>query len=206
MLPVMTTETEPADAVDPDRIDERVFLQGVTWEDYERLLEIRGESSVPRMTYLNGELELMSPSTDHERAEFCLARLLIAWSEEVGVPLEGYGHWTVRKRRVKRGAEADGCFVVGEKRNPKRPDIAIEVIWTRGGLSKLDVWRKLGVPEVWFWKDGALTFHVLRGDRYEPAERSDLLPALDPALFARCMAAPSQIAAVRELRETLRAR
>lgn len=42
-----------------------VHLRGVTWRDYERLLEIRGESSKPRYTYLEGELEIMSSSKTH---------------------------------------------------------------------------------------------------------------------------------------------
>ena len=37
--------------------DHIVFLDGVTWEDYERFLAIRGDRSAPRMTYLEGVLE-----------------------------------------------------------------------------------------------------------------------------------------------------
>jgi hypothetical protein len=50
----------------PDRIDRRVTLHGVRWQDDEALLAIRGESSATRLTYLDGELELMSPSFDRE--------------------------------------------------------------------------------------------------------------------------------------------
>jgi hypothetical protein len=39
--------------------DERVFLHGVSWEDYERIASLRGESAVPRLIYLDGVLELM---------------------------------------------------------------------------------------------------------------------------------------------------
>jgi hypothetical protein len=42
---------------------------------------------------------------------------------------------------------------------PSLPDVAIEVIWTRGGLDKLDVYRGLGVPEVWTWQEGRLRFY-----------------------------------------------
>lgn len=47
--------------------DQRVRLHAVGWADYEELLAMRGESAVPRVSYLEGELELMSPSADHER-------------------------------------------------------------------------------------------------------------------------------------------
>ena len=46
--------------------DHIVVLHDVTWEDYERVLEIRGEHSAPRLSYLEGELEIMSPGQDHE--------------------------------------------------------------------------------------------------------------------------------------------
>ncbi len=36
---------------DPNSTDHFVYLHG-RWEDYERLLAMRGESSVPRITYL----------------------------------------------------------------------------------------------------------------------------------------------------------
>jgi hypothetical protein len=61
------------------------------------------------------------------------------------------------------------------------------------------------VREVWFWRDGRLTFHVLRGARYEAVARSELLPALDSALIERLMTArTSQAQAVRDLRAELR--
>jgi len=35
------------------------------------------------------------------------------------------------------------------------------------------------------WKDGEIEVHALRGDNYERAPRSELLPDLDLALLAR---------------------
>ena len=64
-------------------------LSGANWEAYERLLELRGERRVPRITYLEGQLELMSPSRYHEIDKKRLARLLEAWAEEKGIALEG---------------------------------------------------------------------------------------------------------------------
>ena len=46
--------------------DDIIVLRDVTWADYQRLLEIRGERPVPRLTYLEGALELMTPSRPHE--------------------------------------------------------------------------------------------------------------------------------------------
>jgi len=166
---------------------------------------MRGESAGVRITYLDGELELMTPSLDHEAWKTRLARLIEAWAEQRGVDLEGYGSWTVRSEAAGRGVEADECYVVGAPMaEPKRPDIAIEVIRSSGGIDKLEVYRGLGVPEVWLWGDGTLRFHLLRGAAYVPSPRSALLPDLDPALIARRMAGGTQSQAVKELRAALR--
>jgi Uma2 family endonuclease len=202
--PAPRVDVSPA-SPDPSRIDQRVRMHGVSWQAYEAMLAWRGERSTPRMTYLEGELELMSPSRLHEILKTRLARLLEAWSEEKGIPLDGVGSWTIRDASAERGAEADECYVLGDAANASRPDFAIEVVWTGGGIDKLDVWRKLGVSEVWIWEDGALTFHLLRGQRYVRAARSALLPTFDPLLVARFMTGSTQAEAVKALRAELKA-
>jgi len=190
----------------PEWIDQRVTLHGIRWQDYEALLAMRGESSAIRVTYLNGELELMTPSITHEDLRVRLGRLLYAYAEETGIELEGFGSWTVRNEAKARGIEADECFVLGPVVEPPTvPHLAIEVIWTSGGIDKLDVYRGLGVPEVWFWQDGALRIYLLDGDGYRRSPRSRLLPDLDPDLIVRCMAYPSQTQAVRGLRAAITA-
>jgi len=37
-------------------------------------------------------------------------------------------------------------------------------VWTSGGISKLEVYGRLGVRQIWFFEGGELTFHALRGD------------------------------------------
>ncbi|WP_295436389.1 Uma2 family endonuclease [uncultured Thiodictyon sp.] len=187
-------------------LDQRVQLHGIRWQEYEALLAMRGENSGTRVTYLDGEVELMTPSIDHEDLRTRLGRLLFAYAEATGIELEGFGSWTLRKETQGRGIEADECFVVGPiTRPPEIPDLACEVIWTSGGIDKLEVYRGLGVPEVWFWKDGALRIYCLEGEAYIRTARSRLLPDLDPDLIVRCMAYPSQTQAVRGLRAALRA-
>jgi Uma2 family endonuclease len=191
----------------PEDADQRVRLHGRSWEDYEALLAMRGESSALRITYLEGEVELMSPGRPHERYKVRLGRLLEAWAEESGTLLEGFGSWTLKRREAERGAEADECYVVGRPDSDETiaaPDIAIEVVWTSGGIDKLEVYRLLGVRDVWFWQNGRLSFHALRGSTYAPVPRSEVVPALDPAVIEQCMTEPSQTAAVAALRRLLR--
>ncbi len=202
----MVTPLSSPPEFNPDRIDQRVTLHGVSWDAYEALLTARGESAGVRLTYLKGELELMTPSIDHEALKKRLARLLEAYAEECGVELEGYGSWTVRRAERERGVEPDECYVLGP-RDPADldvPDIAIEVVWTSGGLDKLEVYTGLGVRELWIWQEGALTFHDLRGNAYVRVSSSELLPNLDASVLASFMSGASQTQAVRSYRKALR--
>jgi Uma2 family endonuclease len=165
---------------------------------------------VPRITYLQGLAELMSPSRYHEIDKKRFARLLETWSEIAGVPLEGYGSWTLKEKAQERGAEADECYTVRRvaKSDDDRPDIAIEVVWTSGGINKLDVYRKLGVREVWFYERGKLRFFALRreaDDVYLEIPRSELLLELPIDVLLACMREPDQTSGVRALRAALAA-
>ena len=194
----------PKTPVDPDtEYEDRIWFSGVTWEDYERLLAMRGEKAVPRITYLDGEVELMVPGRPHEFTKTTVARLLEAWADERRVPLTGYGSWTLRKRRRKSGLEPDECYMVGDVRK-RVPDLAIEVVWTSGGIDKLEVYRRLGVGEVWDWQGGIITVHVLHGTAYRRAQRSVLLPELDLAQLTLFAQRESQPHAVWDYRRTLR--
>jgi Uma2 family endonuclease len=53
---------------------------------------------------------------------------------------------------------------------------AIEVVWTSGGISKLSVYARLGVPEVWMWMKGKLQVYALSGTRYSPIAMSGTRP------------------------------
>jgi Uma2 family endonuclease len=168
------------------------------------VLAMRGEKSGTRITYLKGVLELMSPSADHESLKTMLARLLEAYADARGIELQGYGSWTVKSAEKERGFESDECYILGVRdEKPVIPDIAIEVVWTSGGIDKLEVYRGFGVPEVWFWQNGALRFFVFQDGTYLPSPYSRLLPELDPVLIARFMGEASQTQAVRAFRAAI---
>lgn len=84
----------------------------------------------------------MTPSRDRERLKKTLARLLEAYAEEAGIELEGYGSWTLKAQDQERGIEPDECYSIGSS---QKPDLALEVIWTTGGLDRLDIYRRLGI-------------------------------------------------------------
>ena len=193
-----TASSMPPAGVDPDQ---RIILHDIDWWKFETMLAIRGDRAGVRLTYLEGELEIMSPSRTHESIKKMLGRLIEAYADHQGLILEGYGSMTMRNAPTLRGIEPDECYALGA---PKEyPDLAIEVIWTSGGLDKLDVYRKLGVSEVWIWEKGRLQLHALRGETYLPIPRSGLLPRLDVGLIERCLGCETQSEAVRVFRQAL---
>jgi Uma2 family endonuclease len=179
-----------------DSVDQRVLLRDVPWATYVALADARHESAVPRITYCQGRLELMSPSIHHERIKSNIGRILEAWALREGLDFDGFGSWTLRNEDSKRGLEPDECYMLGSL-DKAVPDLAIEVAWTRGGMDKLEVYRGLGVGEVWTWMDGEIHVHVLVEGAYVRSSASRLLPGLDLGKLARCASLPRQTEAVR---------
>lgn len=182
--------------------DQRIVLHGVPWSHYEAQLAVRGDASSPRISYLDGAMELMSPSKHHERVKSYLGRLVEAFALERGVDLSPYGGWTLKDAPKAAGVEPDECYLIGDQ-DRETPDLVIEVIWTSGGIDKLEAYRRLRVPEVWFWKNDALTVHVLRGERYDEVPESACLPGLDLDLVLSLLDRPTAMQAVRAMRERL---
>jgi Uma2 family endonuclease len=129
--------------------DDNIVLRDVTWADYQRLLEIRGDRPVPRLTYLEGALELMTPSRSHESLKSMIGRLVEAWCLEKGVGITPYGSWTLESKEAERGVEPDECYVLGDAAEPERCDLAIEVIWSSGGTLRSIAARS--------WRESTLT-------------------------------------------------
>lgn len=85
------------------------------------------------------------------------------------------------------------------------PEIALEVIVTHGAIDKLEVYRGLGVREVWLYEAGAFKIVALRDDRYELIATSEVLPEADLARIAFYAKNPDQHSALRAFRDELRA-
>jgi Uma2 family endonuclease len=183
--------------------DRRVVMHGVPWSHYEAQLALRGDVSVPRISYLDGEMELMSPSKDHERIKSYIGMLVETFALERGIDLSPYGGWTLKRAPKRAGVEPDECYLIGADQSRETPDLVIEVAWTSGGIDKLEAYRRLGVPEVWFWKDGAIRIYVLSGEAYQEREASVALPGLDMALLTSFLEHPTAIQAVKAFRSAL---
>jgi Uma2 family endonuclease len=188
--------------------EQHVVLRTMSWQDYEALLAIRGDRAGVRMYYLDGEIEIVSPTKSHEGMKTLLARLLEAWALESRVVLGGFGSWTLKNEMREAGAEPDECYIVGDDDQKDVPDLVIEVEWSRAtGLDKLEIYRRLGVRELWTLKsNGRLVVRVLDKGEWVERAKSKLLPKLDLAWLCSFLEISPQGKAVHALSDAMRAK
>ena len=186
----MATATPTARPIKTQPVPEQRFLlRGVGWEGYETLLALLGDRPI-RLTYDRGDVELMSPSHDHECFKTRLGRLVETLTMELDIPCEGAGSTTWRKQIEDRGLEPDECYYIANadrvagRRNldltvDPPPDLAIEVEISRSALDRMGIYAALKVPEVWRFDGESLTVYLLQADgTYAPSPTSRSLPFL----------------------------
>ncbi len=172
--------------------EQRVTLHNVSWETYERLLADLWDSSAPRLTYDRGTLEIMSPSSEHERYNRTAAQIVEELAVELDVHLESLGSTTFRREDLDRGFEPDSCFYIrnaagvrGKKRidlgTDPPPDLVIEIDISSPSLAKLPIFAKAGVPEVWRFDGSSLAIYELVGGEYMGRDSSVAFPAVTAA-------------------------
>ncbi|MEO0759698.1 MAG: Uma2 family endonuclease [Cyanobacteria bacterium J06648_16] len=184
--------------------EQRLQLEGITWQQYDALVTLFiNQFPALRMTYMEGVLELMTTSPEHERLKIIIARLLEAFAEERDIDLNGYGSATFRQEAAARGLEPDECYSIGAL--GEVPDIAIEIVLTSDGIDKLAVYQGLGVQEVWFWENQRFQLYGLIDAEagYEQLSSSRLLSQLDVSVLAQFIDRPSQTQAVKAYRKFL---
>lgn len=81
----MTTAAHPAALAK----EQRLILPSVTWQQYESLSATLGDFPGLRLIYLEGNLGIFMPSSEHEPPKKATARLLERYAEEIDVPLHG---------------------------------------------------------------------------------------------------------------------
>ena len=87
----------------------------------------------------------------------------------------------------------------------RRPDLAIEITWTSGGIDKLDAYRKLGVREVWYWEKGRIQIYLRRRAPFEAVAASQALPGIDLDQLTSFLDRPTASQAIRDYGAALRA-
>lgn len=166
-----------------------VIFPHQTWKDYERLLNLRQEKTLPKL-YFNSktqEIRLMSPLPSHGKRIDLLRDLVKIILRRKGKDWECFDPITL-KIPNQAGLEPDTCFYIDNRQailgkdkidltvDPP-PDLAIEVDLT--SLTDIRTYEIIKIPELWIYRQESLEIYLLEGNSYQNSEKSDLFPDIN---------------------------
>jgi Uma2 family endonuclease len=181
--------------------EQHFFCLGMNWERFQVIQKSFENIPGVRLFYCQGVLEIVTISKLHELISHLMAGLLMTYFEIKEIEFFPSGSYS----QIIPGIveyQADLSYCLGTDKS--RPDLCIEVVVTSGSPIKLEKYKLMSVPEVWFWEDGTLAIYYLREAEYEKVVKSELLPDLDLSLLNRCLLISSPLEAVKELRRHLK--
>jgi Uma2 family endonuclease len=178
--------------------EQKVIIEPVSWQTYERLLADLDDRSAPRLTYDCGVLEIMSPTARHEELNRNLALIVTIVAAALGLDVRNLGSTTFRREDINRGFEPDSCFYIEHEAavrgkakidlsHDPPPDLVIEIDITRGSLDKFPIYGHVGVPEIWRYDSHHLTIFHLVDDEYQARESSRAFPEIKAADLAQLL-------------------
>jgi Uma2 family endonuclease len=161
-----------------------VILSCQTWEDYEKLLNLRPEK-VPLKIVFNAhsqEIKLMSPLPGHGNRVDVLSDLVKILLRSQQKEWHGFEPITLKKFK-QGGLEPDFCFyidnreqILGKERidlalDPP-PDLAIEVDLT--SATNIEDYQAIACPEVWIYRQNKLLIYLFDGQKYQQIKGSKI--------------------------------
>jgi Uma2 family endonuclease len=182
-----------------DRLDTPILIGGMTWREFKATEQLLARPGV-RLSFLDGVLEIRQmPGRQHETIKGRIGALIEAHLETIGLDFVPTESLTLESETGLVKREADKSYELGA--NKERPDLAIEVVVTSGGIDKLTAYQRLQIAEVWFWEKGELSLSALGDAGYIKIDRSQVLPRLDIQLLIRCVNLPNHLQAIKEFRQ-----
>ena len=183
--------------------DNTLVLEGISWEIFEQLATILQDVEGTKLVYLDGDLEIrMSPSKAHEEAKSTIGLLLEAYLRAKHIRFYATGSITLGQKDTLGRKEPDESYTLYRKKDI--PDLVVEVVISSGSINILEIYRRIGVPEVWFYQDEALTVYSLSNNQYLKVKHSSLLPELSLEHFAQYIRYSDQYDAVTEFIESFK--
>ena len=181
-----------------EREAEPILISDLTWREFKAVEQLIDRPGL-RLSFLDGVLEIRKmPGKKHETIKKRIASLVEIYLEFLGLDFTPTGSVTLENEFEKVKREGDKSYELGANR--KHPDLVIEVVVSSGGIDKLEAYKRLQIPEVWFWMNDELLFYSLGNDVYEAVSKSQLLPSLDVGLLMRCINTENHAQALREFR------
>lgn len=172
--------------------DQQFLIQDADWPAYQAMLRAVGDRHV-FVTYSQGRLELMAPSWEHDARAERIGQLIRILAEELNIPLIGGGSTTFRREDLDRGLEPDRCYYIANQARVRGrteidlavdppPDLCVEVELSRRLLDRIEIYQRLGVPELWRDNGRILRVFALADGVYVERPNS---PALAPVTVAQ---------------------
>src|ERR671932_1680671 len=192
----MTTALEKLEG-----LDEPILIDELSWREFKVVDQLLSRPG-GRLSFLDGVLEIRRrPGRKHETIKERIGSLLDLYLLQMGIDYQPTGSMTLESPSGLVKREADKSY----KLEPNRefPDLAVEVVVTSGGINKLEAYKRLQIPEVWFWENSRLSLYALREQGYEEIPSSQLLPELDIGLLVRCVNMPSHVEAIKEFQRAI---
>jgi Uma2 family endonuclease len=171
--------------------DTRVVVAGVTWDDYEGLVEALGESGNYRVAFDGKDIEMMTLGPFHERQKAGLELFITIVAGELKIRRQPMGSATWRRKTLERSIESDLCYYFDPAKLARakaaahsddiddypNPDLAVEVDISPPKIDRPGIYAALQVQEVWRARNRSVSIDQLDPDgRYVPALRSRFLP------------------------------
>ena len=162
-----------------------VMLDGVSWQEFEAILDDLGESRNSRIAYDQGKLEITTPLPEHEVNKVYISNFVEILLEELDIEFCPLGSTTFKNKLMLKGIEPDSCFYIQNEavvRGKNRldltvdppPDLALEIDITN--RTHLEIYQSLGVPELWRYERGKLQILSLVDGKYIESESSANFP------------------------------
>ena len=167
-----------------------VIFPHQTWEDYERLLGIRQEKVLPKLSFnaITQEIRIMSPLPSHGNRVDTLSNLVKILLRRQGKDWQSFDPITMRMP-FKAGLEPDTCFYIDNRQTilgkegidltiDPPPDLAIEVDFT--SITDIRAYELLKIPELWIYRQESLKIYLLwENEHYLDSDKSRLFPEID---------------------------
>jgi Uma2 family endonuclease len=170
----------------------RVVIADATWSDYARLLNAVAEGENRRVAYDGKDVELMNVGPVHDSYSEILGLFVNLVAEELGIDLSGTRSTAWKRRKLKRGIEADLSYYFDPakvvafdaalaRRSRKikdypNPDLAVEVDISRPKIDRPGIYAALQVSELWRLRDEQVSIEHLQSEgKYAPVTSSRFL-------------------------------
>lgn len=160
------------------------YTQLMSWNDFLRVVDARGDRALPRLKYFDGILYAAMPETEHSELDSLLYDFIVALLRQQrqqgkrGLYRKGSAK-DLKREEPRVWVQADHWFWLENVQTGSeiQPDIVTEVDVT--SPTDPNTYAPLAVPEVWIVRKRQLRLYSFVDDAYQPVALSQFFPDMD---------------------------